>query len=104
MFLIGSRDKLAEGHWLRAPLERSDSLSKMASCASMSLAFRVVAGSLLYPSMPFQVWVLLVAGTEKGMEETFGSTCHGAGRARSRNSSRNSLGYQEVCPIFLVQY
>ena len=30
------------------------------------------------------------------MEETFGSTCHGAGRARSRNSSRNKLDYQQV--------
>lgn len=35
-------------------------------------------------------------GTEKGMEETFGSTCHGAGRARSRNNSRNKLDYQQV--------
>ncbi len=30
------------------------------------------------------------------MKETFGSTCHGAGRARSRNNSRNKLDYQEV--------
>ena len=36
------------------------------------------------------------AGTEKGMEETFGSTCHGAGRACSRNNSRNNLQYQQV--------
>lgn len=38
----------------------------------------------------------MLAGTERGMEETFGSTCHGAGRARSRNNSRNKLSYQEV--------
>ncbi len=30
-------------------------------------------------------------GTDKGMAETFGSTCHGAGRALSRNKSRNAL-------------
>ena len=36
------------------------------------------------------------AGTEQGMHDTFGSTCHGAGRARSRNNSRNKLDYQEV--------
>ncbi len=30
------------------------------------------------------------------MGETFGSTCHGAGRARSRNNSRNKLDYQQV--------
>ena len=38
----------------------------------------------------------ILTGTEKGMEETFGSTCHGAGRARSRNNSRNKLDYTEV--------
>lgn len=39
-------------------------------------------------------YVLL--GTEKGMRETFGSTCHGAGRAQSRSASRRKLGYEEV--------
>ena len=38
----------------------------------------------------------ILTGTEKGMAETFGSTCHGAGRARSRNNSRNKLEYTEV--------
>jgi len=38
----------------------------------------------------------VLTGTEKGMQETFGSTCHGAGRACSRNKSRRGLGYQEV--------
>lgn len=37
-----------------------------------------------------------IPGTDKGMQETFGSTCHGAGRARSRNNSRNALSYTEV--------
>lgn len=31
-----------------------------------------------------------------GMRDTFGSTCHGAGRARSRNNSRNKLDYTAV--------
>ena len=35
-------------------------------------------------------------GTEKGMEETFGSTCHGAGRALSRAKSRRNIGFQDV--------
>eukprot|EP01057_Protomagalhaensia_wolfi_P000460 Protomagalhaensia_wolfi_Nauph_80__459@NODE_1257_length_1628_cov_110_484581_g967_i0_p1_GENE_NODE_1257_length_1628_cov_110_484581_g967_i0NODE_1257_length_1628_cov_110_484581_g967_i0_p1_ORF_typecomplete_len516_score106_51RtcB/PF01139_17/1_1e142_NODE_1257_length_1628_cov_110_484581_g967_i0261549 len=39
-------------------------------------------------------YVLL--GTEKGFKETWGSTCHGAGRALSRNKSRNALDYTEV--------
>ena len=40
--------------------------------------------------------VLVISGTEQGMRDTFGSTCHGAGRSRSRNNSRNKLDYQEV--------
>jgi len=38
----------------------------------------------------------VLTGTEKGMEETFGSTCHGAGRALSRAKSRRNLDYQDV--------
>ena len=38
----------------------------------------------------------VLTGTEKGYEDTFGSTCHGAGRAQSRNASRKSLSYTEV--------
>ena len=33
----------------------------------------------------------ILAGTEKGMQQTFGSTCHGAGRAMSRAKSRREL-------------
>jgi tRNA-splicing ligase RtcB (3'-phosphate/5'-hydroxy nucleic acid ligase) len=38
----------------------------------------------------------VLTGTEKGMRETFGSTCHGAGRAASRAKSRRTLDYQQV--------
>uniref|UniRef100_A0A0K2TLJ9 RNA-splicing ligase RtcB homolog n=2 Tax=Lepeophtheirus salmonis TaxID=72036 RepID=A0A0K2TLJ9_LEPSM len=38
----------------------------------------------------------VLTGTEKGMEQTFGSTCHGAGRAWSRAKSRRNLDYQTV--------
>ena len=38
----------------------------------------------------------VLTGTEKGMSETFGSTCHGAGRAQSRAASRRQLSYQDV--------
>lgn len=37
-----------------------------------------------------------VVGTNKGMSQTFGSTCHGAGRALSRNQSRKRLKHDEV--------
>mmetsp|Transcript_30087 Transcript_30087/g.65642 ORF Transcript_30087/g.65642 Transcript_30087/m.65642 type:complete len:509 (-) Transcript_30087:35-1561(-) len=38
----------------------------------------------------------VLTGTDLGMRETFGSTCHGAGRALSRNKSRNNLDYGDV--------
>ena len=38
----------------------------------------------------------VLTGTELGMKETWGSTCHGAGRAMSRNRSRRQLGWEEV--------
>jgi len=38
----------------------------------------------------------VLVGTPKGMSETFGSTCHGAGRALSRNQSRKRLDHEEV--------
>lgn len=38
----------------------------------------------------------VLTGTDKGFRDTFGSTCHGAGRAQSRAKSRRSLDYTEV--------
>lgn len=38
----------------------------------------------------------VLTGTATGMAETFGSTCHGAGRARSRNASRRTLDCETV--------
>jgi tRNA-splicing ligase RtcB len=38
----------------------------------------------------------VLVGTEKGMTETCGSTCHGAGRALSRTASRRKLEFKEV--------
>jgi tRNA-splicing ligase RtcB len=38
----------------------------------------------------------VLTGTDEGMNETFGSTCHGAGRALSRAKSRRNLDWHEV--------
>jgi len=38
----------------------------------------------------------VLCGTTKGMEGTFGSTCHGAGRALSRSASRRKLDHKDV--------
>ncbi len=37
-----------------------------------------------------------LVGTDKGFKETWGSTCHGAGRALSRAKARRELTYEEV--------
>lgn len=38
----------------------------------------------------------VLTGTDRGMAETFGSTCHGAGRATSRVKSRRTITYEGV--------
>ncbi|CAO1360893.1 unnamed protein product [Diamesa tonsa] len=38
----------------------------------------------------------ILTGTEKAMSETWGSTCHGAGRALSRAKSRRNFEYQDI--------
>lgn len=38
----------------------------------------------------------VLTGTDKGMQRTFGTTCHGAGRAYSRAKSRRNLDYMTV--------
>lgn len=38
----------------------------------------------------------VLTGTKTGMQETFGTTCHGSGRALSRAKSRRDLDYRDV--------
>jgi tRNA-splicing ligase RtcB len=38
----------------------------------------------------------VLAGTEKAMSETFGSTCHGAGRLKSRSAMKKQLSGRDV--------
>ncbi|RNA03974.1 tRNA-splicing ligase -like protein [Brachionus plicatilis] len=38
----------------------------------------------------------VLTGTDEGMNSTFGSTCHGAGRALSRAKSRRNLDWNDV--------
>jgi tRNA-splicing ligase RtcB len=41
-------------------------------------------------------WSYVMVGTETAMRRSFGSTCHGAGRALSRSASRAKLSAEEV--------
>jgi tRNA-splicing ligase RtcB len=38
----------------------------------------------------------ILAGTERAMQETFGSTCHGAGRMQSRSAMKRHLSGRDV--------
>jgi tRNA-splicing ligase RtcB len=38
----------------------------------------------------------VLVGTEQAMKETFGSTCHGAGREKSRSAAKRSLSGRDV--------
>lgn len=38
----------------------------------------------------------VLVGTEKAMEETFGSSCHGAGRAKSRHAAKKEITADEL--------
>jgi tRNA-splicing ligase RtcB len=52
-------------------------------------AYREIGQPVLIPGdMGRASWVLI--GTQKGYEETFGSSCHGAGRAMSRHAAKKA--------------
>ena len=53
-------------------------------------AYRDIGQPVLVPgSMGTSSWVLI--GTEGAMDQTFGSTCHGAGRTMSRHQAKRSV-------------
>jgi tRNA-splicing ligase RtcB len=52
--------------------------------------YRDIGQPVLVPgSMGTSSWVLV--GTEGGMSQTFGSTCHGAGRTMSRHQAKRAV-------------
>ncbi|HJJ40966.1 MAG TPA: RtcB family protein, partial [Methanocorpusculum sp.] len=58
--------------------------------AEIPQEFRAVGQPVIIPgSMGTSSYLL--AGTDGAMEKTFGSTCHGAGRVKSRSSAKKSL-------------
>jgi tRNA-splicing ligase RtcB len=57
--------------------------------------YRAVGQPILIPGdMGTMSYVL--AGTERAMHETFGSTCHGAGRLKSRSAMKKQLSGRDV--------
>jgi tRNA-splicing ligase RtcB len=58
-------------------------------------AYRKVGQPVLIPG-DMGRYSYVAVGTEKAMEETFGSTCHGAGRAKSRSAAKRSISGADV--------
>ncbi len=58
-------------------------------------AYRDVGQPVLIPG-DMGRFSYVAVGTEKAMEESFGSTCHGAGRVKSRRAAKKSLSFDEV--------
>jgi tRNA-splicing ligase RtcB len=57
--------------------------------------YKPIGQPVLVPgSMGTASWVLL--GTEVSMEQTFGSTCHGAGRTMSRSKAKKAVYGEEI--------
>ena len=58
--------------------------------AELPAAYRDIGQPVLVPgSMGTASWVLV--GTQNSMTQTFGSTCHGAGRSMSRKKAKKSV-------------
>lgn len=89
-------DHMVEGKPMRLLVHRKGSTRAFGPGHSMIPQDYQAIGQpvLVGGSMGTQSYVL--TGTEKGMSEAFGSTCHGAGRALSRNATRNTLSSEEV--------
>lgn len=58
-------------------------------------AYKAVGQPVLIPGDMGRYSYVLV-GTEKAMQETFGSTCHGAGRAMSRNKAKKTARGRDI--------
>ena len=58
-------------------------------------AYREVGQPVLIPG-DMGRYSYVAVGAEKAMEETFGSTCHGAGRIKSRSAAKKSISGSDV--------
>ena len=62
---------------------------------SLPAAYRDIGQPVLIPGDMGRYSYVLI-GTEKALERTFGSTCHGAGRLMSRNQAKKSVKGRDV--------
>jgi tRNA-splicing ligase RtcB len=61
----------------------------------VSLKYRTIGQPVLIGGSMGTASYILV-GTEKAMQETFGSTCHGAGRVASRSEAKKIIKFKDL--------
>lgn len=85
-----------EGRAMRVCVHRKGATRAFGpGCAEVPAAYRALGQPVLIPgSMGTGSYVLL--GTAQAMAETFGSTCHGAGRTMSRHGAMRSVSGREL--------
>jgi len=88
--------EVEEGRQLKVCVHRKGATRAFGpGLAGIPVAYRDIGQPVLVPgSMGTASWVLL--GTQGAMEHTFGSTCHGAGRAMSRAQAKKSVWGEEL--------
>jgi tRNA-splicing ligase RtcB len=64
-------------------------------CPEIPAQYAKIGQPILIPGDMGRYSYVLV-GTERAMKETFGSTCHGAGRLQSRSAAKRNLSGREV--------
>ncbi len=57
--------------------------------------YRSVGQPVLIPG-DMRTGSYVLVGTDRAMDETFGSTCHGAGRAKSRSAAKREISIEEL--------
>jgi tRNA-splicing ligase RtcB len=80
-----------DGRWVRLCVHRKGATRAFGpGFSELPAVYRDIGQPVLVPgSMGTTSWVLV--GTERAMAQTFGSTCHGAGRAMSRSKAKKSI-------------
>lgn len=89
-------DHLVDGKWLKLLVHRKGSTRAFPPNHPLIPADYQEIGQPVLIGGTMGTCSYVLTGTDQAMAETFGSTCHGAGRALSRAKSRKSLDHKQV--------
>jgi tRNA-splicing ligase RtcB (3'-phosphate/5'-hydroxy nucleic acid ligase) len=85
-----------DGREMRLCVHRKGATRAFApGCKEIPIEYQAVGQPVLIPG-DMGRYSYLLTGTEKAMQETFGSTCHGAGRAMSRVKAKKAAAGRNI--------